>query len=78
MKNDFERLLDIMQQVVPNADISSITEKTHLTSELGLNSLTIMLLAMLIEDSFGLEFDETAVFETVSDVLSYIAAHKTI
>ena len=77
MKTDFERLVEILKQVVPNADVSAVNENTHLTSELGLNSLTIMLLAMSIEDSFGLEFDETAEFETVSDVLSYIAAHKT-
>ena len=77
MKTDFERLIEILQKVVPNADVSSINENTHLTADLGLNSLTIMLLAMSIEDDFGFEFDESAVFETVSDVLKYIGAHKT-
>ena len=77
MKTDFERLIEILQKVVPNADVTSINENTHLTSDLGLNSLTIMLLAMSIEDDFGFEFDESAVFETVSDVLKYIGDHKT-
>ena len=78
MKTDYERLIEILQKVVPNADVTSIHDDTRLTADLGLNSLTIMLLAMSIEDSFGFEFDETAEFETVSDVLKYIGAHKTI
>ena len=78
MKSDFERLLEILQQVVPNVDPSRITENSSLTADLGLNSLTIMLLAMSIEDKFDFEFDESAAFESVSDVLKYIAAHKTI
>ena len=78
MKTDFERLIEILQKVVPNADVTSIQDSTRLTADLGLNSLTIMLLAMSIEDSFGFEFDETAEFETVADVLKYIGGHKTI
>ena len=78
MKTDFERLLEILNQVVPNVDSSKITETSDLTADLGLNSLTIMLLAMSIEDKFGFEFDETAAFEKVSDVLRYIGEHKTI
>ena len=78
MKTDFERLLGILRRVVPNADESKIVEDSSLTADLGLNSLTIMLLAMSIEDEFGFEFNETASFEKVSDVLSYISLHKTI
>lgn len=78
MKTDFERLIEILRQVVPSVDPANITEDSSLTADLGLNSLTIMLLAMSIEDRFGFEFDETAAFEKVSDVLAYIASHKTI
>ncbi len=78
MKTDFERLLEILAQVVPNADASAITAESRLTADLGLNSLTIMLLAMSVEDKFGFEFDESASFETVADVMKYIEEHKTI
>ena len=78
MKSDFERLLEILREVVPNVDASRITEDSNLVSDLGLNSLTIMLLAMSIEDRFGFEFDETANFEKVADVLGYIEQHKTM
>ena len=78
MKTDLERLMEILSKVVPSADLSKVSGNASLTADLGLNSLTIMLLAMSIEDQFGFEFDESANFDTVDDVLSYIKAHKTV
>ncbi len=78
MRTDFDRLMEILKQVVPNVDIASVREEQRLTADLGLNSLSIMLLAMSVEDSFGFEFGEDADFETVRDVLDYVAKHKTL
>lgn len=78
MTPELEKLLSILGDVAPNVNAASVTMDSNLTSDLGLNSLSIMLLAMSIEDAYGFEFDDDANFETVRDVCEYIKAHKTM
>ncbi len=78
MTPELEKLLSILGEVAPNVDAGSVTLDSSLTADLGLNSLSIMLLAMSIEDAYGFEFDDDASFETVRDVCEYIKAHKTV
>ena len=68
----FERLKEVLSRVLPDVDVSSVTEGTRLIDDLGFDSLAMMMMAMEIEDSFGFKFKEFVAFETVGDVCSYL------
>ena len=68
----FEQLKVILGKVVPDVDMSTVTESTKLVEDLEFDSLAIMMLSMEIEDAFGFKFTEFVKFETVGDVCAYI------
>ncbi len=68
----FEKLLEIFENVAPEIDTAEINENSSLVEDLGLNSLTMMLLAVSIEDEYGIKFDDMSEIETVKDVCDYI------
>lgn len=68
----FDKLIEIFQNVIPEVDSDDIHKDSLLVEDLGLNSLTMMLLAVSIEDEYGITFDDSARLETVNDVISYI------
>lgn len=68
----FDKLIEIFQNVIPEVDSGDIHNDSLLVEDLGLNSLTMMLLAVSIEDEYGITFDDSARLETVNDVISYI------
>ena len=68
-----EKLKDILAKVVPDVDMSAVTEETKLVDELEFDSLALMMMAMEIEDAFGYTFTEFVKFETVGDVCVYLA-----
>lgn len=67
-----ERLKSVLERVVPDVDISTVTESTALIDDLGFDSLAIMMMSMEIEDAFGFKFTEFVKFETVGDVCKYL------
>lgn len=67
-----EKLKAIIEKVVPDADTSSICEKTRLHEDLEFDSLAIMMMSMEIEDTFDFKFTEFVKFETVGDVCRYL------
>ena len=67
-----ERLKEILGKVLPETDMSGITEETRLAEDLGFDSLTMMMLSMEIEDTFHFRFTEFVKFETVGDVCGYL------
>lgn len=69
----FDKLLEIFSNVIPEVDTETITKDSTLFEDLGLNSLTMMLLAVSVEDEFGIKFDEVGELNTVNDVCDYIA-----
>jgi acyl carrier protein len=69
-----EKLKNILSKVLPDVDMSAVTEDTRLVEELGFDSLAIMMMSMEIEDSFGFKFTEFVRFETVGDVCRYLEA----
>jgi acyl carrier protein len=71
----FKELKEILKLIKPNADFSSTTEDAQLVRDLGLDSLTILLLSLAIENKFGFKFDGNPKLSTVSDVLDYIEAN---
>jgi acyl carrier protein len=68
-----EKLKEIIERVNPGIDVSTVTPETKLMEDLKLDSLSIMLLAMEIENAFGFQFTEPVKFETVKDVCDYLA-----
>ena len=62
----------IFKQINPNIDIASVTLDTKLVEDLGLDSLTILLLSFAIEKKFEIKFSGTPKFATVGEVVEYI------
>jgi len=73
-----EGLKDILKQIRPSMDVSTVNEDSQLVRDLGLDSLTILLLSLAIENKFGFKFEGTPKFMTVGEVLDYISANTTL
>lgn len=71
-----EQLKEILGKVLPEVDMSKVTEETNLVTDLGFDSLAMMMMAMEIEDAFHFRFEELVKFETVGDVCRYIESRK--
>ena len=67
-----EKLKTILGKVLPDMDVSKVTNDTRLVEDLGFDSLAMMMMSMEIEDSFGFKFTELVRFETVGDVIGYL------
>ena len=68
----FDKLLEIFENVIPEVDTADISEESTLFEDLGLNSLTMMLLAVSVEDEFDIKFLDVESLETVGDVCDFI------
>jgi len=68
----FEELKEIMGMSFPQLNIDSVTEESLLKNDLGLDSLGMMMIAIMIEEHFGIKFEGELNFKTVSDICRYI------
>lgn len=70
----FDRLLTVFKKIMPYADTAAITPKSALILDLHIDSVTLLMLVIAIEDEFGIRFDnlEQSAFNTVGDVVDYI------
>ena len=73
----YERLLELIKEAMPEIDIGKANEESRLVEDLGFDSLAIMMLAMSLEDEFGVHFDKPEHFVTVKDVLVYLEKNAT-
>jgi len=73
----FEEVKDILKQIKPSSDFSAINDDSQLVRDVGLDSLTILLLSLAIENKFGFKFEGNPKFVTVGEVLDYIGANTT-
>ena len=67
-----DKLKEILAKVLPDVDMSTVTEETRLLEDLSFDSLALMMMAMELEDAFGFKFTEFVRFETVGDVCGYL------
>lgn len=67
-----ENLKELLGKVLPDMDMSDVTEETRLVEDLGFDSLALMMLSMEIEDAYNFKFTELVRFETVGDVCGYL------
>ena len=71
----FVGLKEILTQIKPSSDFSGINEDSQLVRDVGLDSLTILLLSLAIENKFNFKFEGNPKFTTVGEVMSYIEAN---
>lgn len=72
---NLERLKEVFKNVVSeDADVSEINEQTGLFTDLGMNSIAMLYMALAVEDEFGISFtnEDFISFITVGDVLKFI------
>jgi len=67
-----DQLKEILGKVLPNVDMTTVTEDTRLVEDLGFDSLAMMMMAMELEDAFRFKFSEFVKFETIGDVCGYL------
>ncbi|MBE5945421.1 MAG: acyl carrier protein [Lachnospiraceae bacterium] len=68
----FERLVNIFERIMPQVNTSEIKMESILTSDLGVDSLNMLLLAISVEEEFGIRFEQDAKLETVKDICDYV------
>lgn len=74
----FDRLMKVFRTVMPYAGTENITPESSLVLDLHIDSVTLLMLVLGIEDEFGVRFDnlDNTAFQTVGDVIAYIDAHQ--
>ena len=74
----FNELKEILKLIKPSADFSVIDMESQLVRDVGLDSLTILLLSLAVENKFQFKFEGTPKFNTVGEVIDYISTHTTL
>ena len=77
-ENIFNELKEILKLIKPSADFSTINDDSQLVRDVGLDSLTILLLSLAIENKFGFKFEGNPKFTTVGEVIDFVSAHSTL
>lgn len=69
-------LKEVLKLVRPSLDTESVTADSLLLEDLGLDSLTMLLMSLGIENQFGIKFDGSPKLAKVQDVIDYIESKK--
>lgn len=70
----FDKLVEIFERVMPQVNTADITMDSVLSTDLGVDSLNMMLLAISVEDVFNINFESNVKLETVKDICDYVAS----
>lgn len=71
-----EQLRQVCRDISQDADWDAMQGNDRLAEDLGFDSLTMLLLAIRIEDEFGVSIPNTVTFRTVGDVCAYIESNR--
>jgi len=73
-ENVKQALGDVLKKLKPESDLSMVTDETRLVEDLGMDSLTLLMMALQSEKTFGIRFEnmQASSFRTVGDVCRYI------
>ncbi|MBQ0025238.1 MAG: hypothetical protein KBT00_05910 [Bacteroidales bacterium] len=66
-------LKEVIGAVKPKLDVSGVGMDTQLASELGIDSLSMLLMSLAIETKFNFQFKTQTPFRTVGEVVDYIS-----
>ena len=79
-KEILEKLKDIFRTALPDkADVmDSVDENSDLRTQVGLNSIGMICMVIMIEETFSVQFDDVGFndFVTVKDVVDYIRSRN--
>jgi len=74
----FEDLKEIITAVRPSVDVSTVSLESTLLGDLGIDSLSMLLLSLATENKFNIRFEgNNEPFNTVGDVCDYVVQHCT-
>ena len=69
----FEGLKEIIVTVKPAIDLDKVSYDSRLVTDLGIDSLSMLLLSLATEHKFNMHFDDSnPPFQTVGDVCDYV------
>jgi len=71
----FAGLKEVILVVRPKINLDNVTLDSALVQDLGIDSLSLMLMALASEEKFDMSFEQNR-FETVNDVCEYILSVK--
>ena len=74
----FDELKEILKLIKPSIDLSNVNDESQLVRDVGLDSLTILLLSLAVENKFGFKFDGNPKFTTVGEVIDYISSKTNL
>lgn len=69
----FEGLKVIFANIRPQVDINTIGMDSRLLEDLYLDSLSMLLMSLAVEQKFSFQFETQAPFKTVGEVVEYVA-----
>ena len=77
-----EQIIEKLREILLAADdrnrevLANCTEGSHLTTDLGFTSVSLLYMVIAVEEEFGIRFDDVTVsdFDTLGDVVDYLAA----
>lgn len=72
------KLKELFLSVCPNIDVEKVNDETRLYEDLGIDSLSMLMLALGLEENFGLKVDTNMKFKTIGDVLNYVNANAKV
>lgn len=70
-----DRLTTIFTQVMgDDFPVDRVSEESRITTDLGLNSVSLLYLVLAIEEEFGVSFSNESIssFQTVGDICRYL------
>lgn len=65
-------LKEVILTIRPNVDTTAITAESLLLEDIGLDSLTMLLMSLAIENKFGIRFDGPVQLKKVQDVIDCV------
>lgn len=69
-----EGLKEVLVAVKPKCDLSKVSMESSLVLDLEIDSLSMLLMSLGIEQKFGFQFTTTHPFKTVAEIVEYISA----
>ena len=65
-------LKQIVKKTAPKVNVDNMTEDSRLLEDLRLDSLSVLMMSMGVEEFYVIHFDEFVPFKTVKDVIDYL------
>ncbi|MCF0177018.1 MAG: acyl carrier protein [Bacteroidales bacterium] len=70
----FSILGEILLKVKPNTDMSKVSMDSSLVMDLGIDSLSMLLICLAMEQQFNMQFQTMQQFNTVADIVEYVSS----